>query len=157
MPAAQYTKLVTSDGGIIYVADPVGNVVECKPVTASQDFTATADATGLSVTFNADPNRQYRVYTAGGNLEGITAVGTMTWVIDTGASGAGTQIAGWQVGTFTFPQLIAPLAALTSPIQTGLSGTVSYHVRGTASAGALRTNASATSPLVIGVDDVGPA
>lgn len=121
--------------------------------TSTQDLTTLADITGMTVTFTAVANRLYRL-TIVGTANNVTAAGGMTLQIVTGLSGAGTVIANDQLVCSVVGQF--PCIA-RAPLQTPTAGSVSFHARAAAGAGAFRTNGSASNPWTFSVDDMGPA
>ena len=110
---------------------------------------AETDITGASVTWTALTGRKYLLVGTASLLQN-TAAGVMQLRLTTSANALqdakAATLAAADFGSFTVQKRL-----------TGLSGSVTYKLRATSSAGTISTNQSSVNPTVLSVVDVGPA
>lgn len=131
---------------------PWGVVASASSTSNQTGITALADITFATVTWTAVSNRLYRI-TLAARLAQQTSNGVITVALQTGASGAGTEIfAHNSGGVATVAGNIAVANLVT--YQTG-SGSISAHVRVATTAGTVDVG-NATDKGWFVVEDIGP-
>ncbi len=134
---------------------PWGRVAQAKKTSSQTGITTVVDVSGLTLTVTALANRLWRVSCYIPLFTQNTSAAVIQTFLQTGASGAGTQIQDLVLGLAASGQFSG---YMESADQTTTAASLSYHIRcQNSGAGTTDIGPNTTLPALLSIEDVGSA